>query len=659
MSASRRDVAIVSGGRRSPIVIRSTLSAAASNRVYPGRRMMEGGAKHHVRVRVLFFLRAANFDRIFECFLRELLTRGHEVHVAFDKEKGGDTVHVYEGLSSEFEGRFFYEQLKRRRDRFAPTAAALRRGIDYLRYLEPEYENADALRSRARSRAPWIVRALVRAPGLSSASGRSLLDRALRSVEAQVPVPGSISTFIESRKPDVVLVSPLVEVGSLQGDYIRAARSLGIPTMVPVASWDNLTNKGLIRDYPDRVLVWNEAQVEEAVQLHRVPRERVVAVGAHTYDHWFLWRPTVERQAFLDEVGLRPGPYVLYVCSSGFIAPDEVVFVCDWVRHLRKSDVGLLRDIRVLIRPHPQNAAQWQSFDEGDFGRVAVYPRGGAAPTDTAKKAAYYDSLHHCVAVVGINTSALIEAAIVRKPVFTILTEEFRNTQEGTLHFSHLTGADGVLSVARNWDEHFAQLAAAVAKPEAQAARSERFLRAFVRPRGLERAASPIAVDCVESVARMKHEPAPATTGNWSAFFAVWGVAGQAWEVSFQPIGRRLALLLRTMVNEPRDAPHLVARFLRTRILRYARLALVGGTRMGLSVAPRLPQSSRRFSERAASPLTSMLPKPARRRWERVVMDATRERDPGKAGTAPDDSGRRPLTRATENASQAVDDTRG
>ena len=34
---------------------------------------------------------------------------------------------------------------------------------------------------------------------------------------------------------------------------------------LPVLSWDNLTNKGLIRVQPDQVFVWNEAQKAEAV----------------------------------------------------------------------------------------------------------------------------------------------------------------------------------------------------------------------------------------------------------------------------------------------------------------------------------------------------------------------------------------------------------
>ena len=66
----------------------------------------------------------------------------------------------------------------------------------------------------------------------------------------------------------MLLVTPLVDIGSDQVDYVKAAQRLGIRSALPVLSWDNLTNKGLIRVQPDRVYVWNEAQKAEAVAMH-------------------------------------------------------------------------------------------------------------------------------------------------------------------------------------------------------------------------------------------------------------------------------------------------------------------------------------------------------------------------------------------------------
>src|SRR5918911_248558 len=79
--------------------------------------------------------------------------------------------------------------------------------------------------------------------------------------------------------PGAVRFTPLLEPGSVQVEFERAANRMGIPTCLCVASWDNLTNKGLIHELPDLVTVWNEPQREEAVRLHGVPEERIVITG--------------------------------------------------------------------------------------------------------------------------------------------------------------------------------------------------------------------------------------------------------------------------------------------------------------------------------------------------------------------------------------------
>jgi hypothetical protein len=119
-----------------------------------------------------------------------------------------------------------------------------------------------------------------------------------------------------------------------------------------------------------------------------------------------------------------------------------------------------------------------------------------------------YDSLFHCDAVVGLNTSAMIEAGILGKSVFTIETQEFAGGQEQTLHFHYLLARNGgLVEVARDIDEHLAQLAAALADPAPGAARSRQFAERFVRPRGLDRPVAPIMADEIERIATIRKRP--------------------------------------------------------------------------------------------------------------------------------------------------------
>ena len=105
----------------------------------------------------------------------------------------------------------------------------------------------------------------------------------------------------------------------------------------------------------------------------------------------------------------------------------------------------------------------------------------------TADEALYYDSIHFAAAIVGINTSAMVESFIQRRPVLAIRDDRFRETQEGTLHFRHLLPASGgAVQHASTLDERRRQLQEAIEQPERQIAPIESFLRTFVRPRGLE-----------------------------------------------------------------------------------------------------------------------------------------------------------------------------
>jgi len=132
---------------------------------------------------------------------------------------------------------------------------------------------------------------------------------------------------------------------------------------------------------------------------------------------------------------------------------------------------------------------------------VAVWPPTGADPVVATAKQGYYDSMYHATAAVGINTSALIELAIVGRPAFTVLDPEFRATQQGTLHFKHLTAiGGGILSVAESLPEHVEQLAGALTAPGNGRSRNDAFLRAFVRPRGLDRPSAPLVADLLERV---------------------------------------------------------------------------------------------------------------------------------------------------------------
>jgi hypothetical protein len=256
------------------------------------------------------------------------------------------------------------------------------------------------------------------------------------------------------------------------------------------------------------VFVWNATQKHEAVTMHAVPPERVTITGAQCFDHWFDRQPTLDYEAFSAKVGLdAQRPFLLYVCSALFEgSPNEAQFVLSWIRALRESGLARLKDVGILIRPHPKRSFEWENVDLSLLPNVALWPRRGTAPADAASKADYFDSLFHSSGMIGINTSALIEGGIVGRAVHTFLLPEFQTCQEGTLHFHYLLDA-GLLRAARNLPDHLVQLDDTLASADPSTHSNREFVEAFVRPNGFGVNATETFVAAIERLASAAPQP--------------------------------------------------------------------------------------------------------------------------------------------------------
>ncbi|MEW5984292.1 MAG: hypothetical protein AB1806_18220 [Acidobacteriota bacterium] len=467
-------------------------------------------------MKILWLMRHAGFVRNYDPLIRLLDSRGHRVHIAYegDRDKFGETV-LADRLAAGCAG-VSYGLCPQREDNTWNTLATIARTLlDYLRYLDPRYRNAPLLRQRAEK---FLQKGYLTIAGLVAKAGPSAvraLSALLRSIESVLPPSRAIAEFLREQAPDLVVVTPLVDFGSPQVDYIKAARRSGIPSALGVASWDNLTNKGTVKLAPDRIFVWNEVQRSELVEMHGVPADRVVVTGAQIFDHWFGWTPSRTREVFCRDVGLAPDrPILVYVGSSYFLAPHEAAFAVRWLATLR-STPGVLAGTGVLFRPHPNNFDQWGRVDLSGFANACVWPPPGADPFSPNAKKDFFDSLYHSGAVVGVNTSALIEAGIVGRPVCAVLAPEFAHSQEGTLHFRYLLQvAGGVVRAADSMRAHIEDLEAVLAPGHDTATQSRRFVEAFVRPFGLDMAATPLLAEAVEACASLDVK---ATGPSWWA----------------------------------------------------------------------------------------------------------------------------------------------
>jgi len=447
-------------------------------------------------VTILFIARHFTYFRNFDSVVEALARRGHRLHLAADRDDAQGGRALVDRLAAQYPSVTVGTTPIRDWGRYRRVSQALRLGLDYLRYSDARFAAMPKIRQRAYERTPAFILALARLPG------RRLLARVLAWLEEAVPRQAGVDDFVRDGRADVVLVTPLIELGSPQLDYVRAARAQGVRTGLAVWSWDHLSSKALIRVAPDVLLVWNETQRGEAERFHGIGPDRVIVTGAQCFDRWFDRSPSRDRAAFCRRAGLPDdGPFILYVCSALFRGSrPEAAFVRAWAAAIRASNAPELAGVRLLIRPHPQRLEEW-----ADGAGVEGATVWGSTPTDEEGRADYFDSLFHSGAVVGLNTSALVEAAIVDRPVFTVLLPEYHENQEGTYHFHHLmTVGEGCLTVSRSLDEHVAQLAAWARGVPTRSTRP--FVERFIRPRGI---ATPATAAFVAAVETMGARPAP------------------------------------------------------------------------------------------------------------------------------------------------------
>jgi hypothetical protein len=446
----------------------------------------------------LHFAQFRNFDSV----VRELAARGHQVHMAAEEPESLGGEQLVAQLAAEHPGvtRDLLPSLED--EPWFDATRRMRVALDYVRALEPRYP--EKLRVRAEERTARMFRWAARTPVL----GRRATLAALTRAERMMPTSDRIVEYLRQHAPDVVVLIALTYSRSQQLDLLKAARALGLPVSAAILSWDHLSSKTLIHVVPDQVIVWNEVQRREAIEMHALPADRVVMTGAQCYDQWFTRQPARSRDAFCRAVGLRPDrPFVLWVHSALTPAPDpsEPSLVVRWIEALRRHPDQRLREIGVLVRPHPERVKEWRGVRLDQFPDVAFHGRN---PIDAAARDDYFDSLSHSAAVVGLVTTAFVEAAILGRPVLTFTLPEYRMHQEEMIHFRYLTSEhDGPLQLAPDLDTHFGQLASAISSDGSGHVRNVHFLRTFVRPLGLDTPATPGFADALERLHRAGAHP--------------------------------------------------------------------------------------------------------------------------------------------------------
>jgi hypothetical protein len=375
-------------------------------------------------------------------------------------------------------------------------ALRLRQFANLLRFYHPDYRDGGAwLREQKFSRAAVGPRRWARRIGSFGGGPASVALRLARVTDRMLPPGAWAEALISAEDPDVVVAVPVIRSPQFV-DVLKSAAIRGLPTVSWVQSWDNLSSKGLLNFVPDKVFVWNDTQRSELARYHGVPRENVCLTGAQTFDHWFREEGPSDRDAFCADHGFDPAqPIVLYLASSRQLEPSADAFFERWLASLRGSSLDMLRRVSVLARPHPTELESWVGRARDG---VSVSPSTRDAPINSEQfRRRYRDELRCATVAVGLNTSGMIDAAIFGKPVCAVELPEFDFLQRGTQHFHYLkTVAGGLLYSADSLESHLETLAGLIQRDSSEAdERSQRFVKAFIRPHGLDVRSAAIFAD--------------------------------------------------------------------------------------------------------------------------------------------------------------------
>ena len=165
-------------------------------------------------MKILFAaLHLAHF-RNFESVIRELVARGHAVHLTGDEPEGLGGEELARRLASDYPGRVTWGRLPSLEDEpWSDAARRMRVALDYVRVLDPQYP--EKLRLRAQRRTARVVRWATKLP-----SGSRLMLPALKRVERLMPTSDAMVRYLREHAPDVVVLASLTLSRSQQLDLL-------------------------------------------------------------------------------------------------------------------------------------------------------------------------------------------------------------------------------------------------------------------------------------------------------------------------------------------------------------------------------------------------------------------------------------------------------
>jgi hypothetical protein len=258
---------------------------------------------------------------------------------------------------------------------------------------------------------------------LSFAGAERLLENRLEDLLLSYPRSEEAMRRLRTYQPRV-----LVTTGPFQFEQpavVAAAKTLGIPVLAFIPSWDNISTKNRMVFKYDGYLIWSNEARRELYSFY--PQSRnvpVYVVGAPQFDVFFQEDFFLSREAFCAGAGLRPDrPSIVYALGSpNFLREHHGAL--HLAECIARGDLG---DVQMIVRPHPihDNAEIDGLFRQ--YGPRVVLQRTaepGAALTARSQNRdqviEWVNTFRHADVVVNLSSTVTIDAAIFDRPIVNL-----------------------------------------------------------------------------------------------------------------------------------------------------------------------------------------------------------------------------------------------
>lgn len=228
--------------------------------------------------------------------------------------------------------------------------------------------------------------------------------------------------FFKKFKPDLVFAPDIFHDDDVR--FLTEAKYRGIKTIGMVRSWDNITNKGVFRIKPDKLVVNNEIAKDEATRLEGMKEADIFVGGMPQFDY-YLNEKRSSREEFFKRIQLDPTKRLIMFSPHGNRFHDT-----DWhiMQILKEAMDGgeLPGDVQVLVRFPPNDDVDLGDFvpDErfyidrpGKIFEAGVYRD---QELDRQEMTHLADSLNYMDLLVTYNSSMIIDAAAFNKPAIGV-----------------------------------------------------------------------------------------------------------------------------------------------------------------------------------------------------------------------------------------------